>query len=289
MPIVTSNGLAGYTQAETLSEALFAPMGVLKRVRYTAGLEIVPHNHGASGQFLLVLEGETHFGEPGLSHLACPPGTAIIVPPHCEHWWRMVRETQLLQFDHHPFSQRDFGNLSFLLGPLQTRLVSIHMGLAKARELEARIDGIVAEDTPVHGALISAAVLDFLARLVAQSRVLQGEFGTSLHPAVVRAIAYVDRHIRDPLATDALSRHAHLGQSRLCQLFREQLGTTPGQYIAEAKARMAERLLLNPSMGVGEVAAALGFSLVSYFSRFFKKHCGTNPAAARGNATRQTL
>lgn len=281
MPIVTSNGLAGYTQGETLSDALFTPMGLLKRVRYTAGLEIVPHNHGGSGQFLLVLEGETHFGEPGLTHFVCPPGTAIIVPPHCEHWWRMVRETQLIQFDHHPFSQRDFGNLSLLFGPLQTRLVTIDMGIAKVRELETRIDAIIAEGTPVHGALISAAVLDFLARLVAQSRVLQGELGTSLHPAVVRAIAYVDRHIRDPLTTDTLARHAHLGQSRLCQLFREQLGMTPGQYIAEAKARMAERLLLNPSMSVSDVAAALGFSSVSYFSRFFKKHCGTNPAATR--------
>ncbi len=281
MPIVPPNGLAAYARGETLSDALFTPMGILKRVRYAAGLEIVPHNHGGSGQFLLVLEGETHFGEPGLTHFVCPPGTAIIVPPHCEHWWRMVQETQLIQFDHHPFSQRDFGNLSLLFGPLQTRLVTIDMGIAKVRELETRIDAVIAEGTPVHGALISAAILDFLARLVAQSRVLQGELGTSLHPAVVRAIAYVDRHIRDPLTTDTLARHAHLGQSRLCQLFREQLGMTPGQYIAEAKARMAERLLLNPSMSVSDVAAALGFGSVSYFSRFFKKHCGTNPAATR--------
>jgi AraC-like DNA-binding protein len=281
MPVVTSTSLTPYVQGETLSDALFTPMGILKRVRYAAELEIVPHNHGSSGQFLLVLEGETHFGEPGLSHFVCPPGTAIIVPPHCEHWWRMAQETLLIQFDHQPFRQRDFGNLSLLFGPLQTRLVTIAIGIAEARELEAKIDAVIAEETPVHGALVSAAVLGFLARLVERSRVLQGELGTGLHPAVVRAIAYVDRHVRDPITTAALSRHAYLGQGRLCQLFREQLGMTPGQYIAEAKARMAERLLLNPSMTVSDVATSLGFSSVSYFSRFFRKHCGTNPAATR--------
>jgi len=285
MPIVTTSGLAGHTRGETLSDALFAPMGILKRVRYDAGLEIVPHDHGGSGQFLLVLEGETHFGERGLSHFVCPPGTAIVVPPHCEHWWRMACETQLLQFDHHPFSQRDFGHLSLLLGPFQTRLVTIDMGIAQVRGLEAEIDRIAAEGTAMHGALVSAAILAFLARLVEQSRVLQGELGTGLHPAVVRAIAYIDQHIHDPITVDALSRHAHLGPSRLGQLFREQLGTTPSQYVAEAKARMAERLLLNPSVTVGDVAASLGFSSVSYFSRFFRKHCGTNPAAARGGGT----
>jgi AraC-like DNA-binding protein len=281
MPIVTSNGLAGYTRGETLSEALFAPMGILKRVRYTAGLEIVPHSHGGSGQFLLVLEGETHFGECGLSHFVCPPGTAIVVPPYCEHWWRMGCDTQLLQFDHRPFNQRDFGHLSLLLGPFQTRLVTVDMGIAQIRDLEARIDRIVAEASAVQGALISVEILGFLARLVERSRVLRGELGTGLHPAVVRAMAYTERHIREPITVGELSRHAHLGTSRLCQLFREQLGTTPGQYIAEAKARMAERLLLNPGMTVGDVAASLGFSSVSYFSRFFRKHCGTNPAAAR--------
>jgi AraC-like DNA-binding protein len=160
-------------------------------------------------------------------------------------------------------------------------LVTIDMGIDRVRELAAGIDRIIAEGSAVQGALISAEVLGFLARLVERSRVLRGELGTSLHPAVVRAMAYAERHIREPITVGELSRHALLGPSRLCQLFREQLGTTPGQYIAEAKARMAERLLLNPGMTVGDVAASLGFSSVSYFSRFFKKHCGTNPAAAR--------
>ena len=288
MPTVSSSGLAPYARGQTLSEALFAPMGVLKRVRYPADLEIVPHNHGGSGQFLLVLEGETHFGECGLSRFVCPPGTAIIVPPHCEHWWRMARETLLLQFDHQPFSQRAFGHLALLLGPFQTRLLTVAMGVAPVRRLDVEIDAILAEDSGVRDALVSAAVLAFLARLVEQSRVLKGELDTSLHPALVRAIAYIDRHLRDPLAVADLARHAHLGTSRLSQLFREQLGTSPSQYVADAKARMAERLLLNPSMTVKEVAGSLGFGSVSYFSRFYRKHCGVSPSAIRADWRRTT-
>lgn len=282
MPTVTSSGLFGYTSGETLSDALFAPMGILKRVRYPAGLEIVPHNHGGSCQFLLVLSGETHFGECGLSRFVCPPGFAIVVPAHCEHWWRMEQGTTLLQFDHRPFSQRAFGHLALLLGPFQKRLVAIDMGAEAAHQLMGKITGILAEDTQVQGGLISAVLLEFLSRLVERSRVLDGELGHGMHPGVVRAIAYIDRHVREPISVEELSRHARLGTSRLGQLFREQVGSAPLQYIAEKRIQMAERMLLNPSMTVGEVANALGFSSINYFSRFFKKHCGVSPSTARG-------
>jgi len=289
MPTVTSSGLSGYTSGETLSDALFAPMGMLKRVRYPAGLEIVPHDHGGRCQFLLVLEGETHFGESGLSQFVCPPGFVIVVPAHCEHWWRMERGTTLLQFDHHPFSQRAFGHLSLLLGPFQKRLVAIDMGTGAADQLVASIEDILAEGTQVQGGLISAALLGFLSRLVEQSRVLDGELGHGMHPGVVRAIAYIDRHIRESVTVEELSRQAHLGTSRFCQLFREQVGSAPLQYIAEKRIQMAERMLLNPSMTVGEVADALGFSSGNYFSRFFKKHCGVTPSAARGGRPTPSL
>ena len=222
-------------------------MGVLKRCRYVADLEMVPHDHGDTGQFLLVLEGETVFAESGGTRFQCPPGTAIIVPPRCEHWWRMEQETTLLQFDHRPFSQDAFGHLALLFGSFQKGLVAIEVGMVETEAVMARIDAIVEEDAPVKDALISVALLEFLARLVERSGVLSGELGHGLHPAVTRAIAYIDRHVREPIALDDLSNHSRLGVSRLCQLFREQVGRAPAQYIAEKRVRMAERLLLNPS------------------------------------------
>ncbi|MBT3379195.1 MAG: helix-turn-helix domain-containing protein [Lentisphaerae bacterium] len=281
MPTVTPSGLTGYVRSETLSDALFAPMGILKRARYQTGLQILPHDHGGSCQFLLVLSGETHFIECGISRFVCTPGCAIIVPAHCEHWWRMEEETVLMQFDYLPFSQRAFGHLALLFGPFQKRLVAIDMGVGATEKLMSEIEGICSEGIQVAAGLISAALLTFLARLVDHSHVLTGELGHGMHPGVVRAIAYIDRHVRDPLSVDELSRHAHLGPSRLCQLFREQVGAAPLQYIAEKRVQLAERMLLNPSMTIGEVAHALGFSSANYFSRFFKKHCGVSPSASR--------
>lgn len=281
MPIVPPNGLKPYAESELLSDALFSPMAMLKRVHYVRELQIIPHNHGASNQFLLVLDGETQFTECGFSPYHCPPGTAIIVPPHCEHWWKMDTETTLLQFHHRPFAQADFGHMALLFGPYQKRLVAVQAGVKTAMDTMDRIERIRAEGTAMQHALISTVILELLSRVVECSRVLQGELGQGMHPAVIQAIAYIDEHLAAPVTLDELSTHARLGKSQLCQLFRSQIGCTPAQYMARKKVEMAERLLLNPGLTVGEVANDLGFSSVNYFSRFFRKHRGITPSSVR--------
>lgn len=65
------------------------------------------------------------------------------------------------------------------------------------------------------------------------------------------------------------------------RLFRETLGVVPLAYIITARIDRARQLLLESSLSVTEIAAALGYSDVYFFSRQFKQRTGTSPARFR--------
>ncbi|MBE7041889.1 MAG: helix-turn-helix domain-containing protein [Ruminococcaceae bacterium] len=60
-------------------------------------------------------------------------------------------------------------------------------------------------------------------------------------------------------------------------LFRKMYGITPTQYIIELRLNAAAELLSEGILSVGEVAEAVGFSDVYYFSKLFKKHFLSSP------------
>jgi len=70
-------------------------------------------------------------------------------------------------------------------------------------------------------------------------------------------------------------------------LFRRLKGVTgqsPEEYLREKRLQVAARLLTESAGNVAEVADAVGFASVSYFSRRFKERFDTSPASyARGN------
>lgn len=64
------------------------------------------------------------------------------------------------------------------------------------------------------------------------------------------------------------------------RLFRQQTGKTPHEYLCELRIKAAKKLLATrtiSNMAISEIAQAVGFSDVSYFSRIFKKMCGICP------------
>ena len=62
-----------------------------------------------------------------------------------------------------------------------------------------------------------------------------------------------------------------VGVKQFRNLFKKQYGTTPTQYMIDVRLNTASELLSNGGLSVGEVAEAVGFSDVGYFSRLFKR------------------
>lgn len=81
--------------------------------------------------------------------------------------------------------------------------------------------------------------------------------------------------------TDAMARFANLSPSRLHALFREELDTTPHDWLLELRlARVCERLA-GGSEPVAALALAVGFSDQGALTRAMRRRLDTTPAAYR--------
>ncbi len=140
-------------------------------------------------------------------------------------------------------------------------------------------------------------------------RLLQGESATAglfdaLAEAVVRSLAtgstilredrrlalfqhLVETHLTEHRALDFYASSIGVTTRTLGRLCRAHLGAAPQTLINRRLALEARRLLAYTSKSATQVAAELGFSDPSYFSRFYLRMTGHRPQAERGQ--RDTL
>ena len=105
--------------------------------------------------------------------------------------------------------------------------------------------------------------------------------------AIARALAYIDRHYREPVAIEQVARAAGLSGSRLHALFRQELGASPGQTIAARRLTEAARLLERGERSLADIAVSVGYGDQSAFTRAFRRQVGTTPADFRRGLRRQ--
>ncbi len=96
----------------------------------------------------------------------------------------------------------------------------------------------------------------------------------------VRAIRYLESHVREGAEISALARVAGLSPSALHRHFKRATGQTPIQFLKKLRLHRANDLLLSGG-GVTQAAMAVGYGSVSQFSREFKRHFGVPPSRAR--------
>ncbi len=93
---------------------------------------------------------------------------------------------------------------------------------------------------------------------------------------------YLDQHYMDKLSLASISKHLHIGRTKLCALAKELSGGQTLSYlIAQRRINAAKRLLLQTSMPISAVAEEVGISDYNYFSKVFRSMTGTTPSAFR--------
>ena len=98
------------------------------------------------------------------------------------------------------------------------------------------------------------------------------------------AVAYVATHFDGPIALEHAASLCRLSPTQFCRLFRQEHGVTFGQHLVGYRLQQARERLAHPGASVKEVAYAVGFNDLSYFTRAFKRQLGVCPRQYQAGA-----
>jgi transcriptional regulator GlxA family with amidase domain len=101
--------------------------------------------------------------------------------------------------------------------------------------------------------------------------------GSSLEPL----LRWLDENLHEPLTLEDIARHAAMSVRTLHRRFREQMGTTPLQWILRARVRRAQLLLETTGHSVEAIAERVGFGSATAFREHFQRFVTTSPQAYR--------
>ncbi len=108
--------------------------------------------------------------------------------------------------------------------------------------------------------------------------------------ALVPILRYLETHYSDAqLSSSVLAEQGGISEVYMRKLFRERLHTSPKAYITELRMQRARQLLFEGRLGVGEIAAACGFTTVYHFSAAFRAATGQSPTKFRRENRKEAL
>ncbi len=100
---------------------------------------------------------------------------------------------------------------------------------------------------------------------------------------ILHASALIDSDLSRKWTLEELGAEAGLSASQFSRLFINQFGEPPIQNLIHRRMREAKRLVLETSLSIDEIGAAVGYENLSFFERQFLKHVGFAPETLRRN------
>lgn len=94
-------------------------------------------------------------------------------------------------------------------------------------------------------------------------------------------LIYLEKHIGEPLTVEQISRDNLIGVSQLKRLFRTFQGSGIIECFNQMKIGVAKQMIRDRKMNFTQIADALGYASVHYFSRQFKQITGMTPTEYR--------
>lgn len=106
-------------------------------------------------------------------------------------------------------------------------------------------------------------------------------FAAGSQQALAPAVAYVESHYSDKILQTQVAELCGMTSFSFSRRFHTAFGLTFQEYLLRYRIERAEELLLNPVVGVSDVAFATGFRDPSYFGRVFRRLRNMSPSQWR--------
>lgn len=90
------------------------------------------------------------------------------------------------------------------------------------------------------------------------------------------AVDYIRKNLHQKLSIESIAKLAYVSKSNFFRMFKDELGTSPNDFILQERINKAKELLSNQN-SIKETAYQTGFSDANYFTRVFKQLVGITP------------
>ncbi len=152
---------------------------------------------------------------------------------------------------------------------------SIHYAVAEAASPRPGGEGVLAK-------LSEVLFVETLRRHIAQMPVEQTGWLAGLRDRLVgKALALMHERPAQAWTLESLAREAGTSRSVLAERFHHFVGQAPMSYLTQWRMALAANLLRNSSLGMDQIAAEVGYSADTAFSRAFRREFGAPPASWR--------
>lgn len=106
---------------------------------------------------------------------------------------------------------------------------------------------------------------------------------------VKNAIHYIEQNYAHKITLCEVAEKTYVSQWHLSKLLNRTLGQNFSEILNNVRIREAQKLLLEPSLRIGDIAEMVGFVDMAHFSRVFKKNIGISANEYRNQISRKEI
>lgn len=100
---------------------------------------------------------------------------------------------------------------------------------------------------------------------------------------VSEVIQYLNEHIGDKISLEDIVKEFSVNRNLLNDSFIKETSMTCMNYLAKLRINLAQIMLAETELQIGEIAGRVGYPDANYFIKVFKKQTGITPSAYREN------
>lgn len=233
--------------------------------------EVLCHSHDHA-QLVFGLSGELQFEVDGQGSLVRRHQLAV-VPTAARHACDSPRGSQCLVLDlpANDWLEHQLGHHAGRIAELLERPRALQLDPAQGQLL-----GWLAS-SPINDPVIAGQG----AALLLGSLACQREQDRRQRLPLATLQRYIEQHAAHPLQVGDLANLAGLSVARFHARFVAETGSTPMEHVRLLRLQMAERLLADSTLSVGEIAVRVGYSSQSAFTVAMSRHLGITPRQLR--------
>lgn len=266
------------------SETASPETGVLLAGHFIKSFGYFGHRSNGTRDWLMIytVSGEGHFRVHEQTERSYA-GDMVILPPGIPHHYATPAgcEWELMWVHFVPMPE---WHTWLQLPRTDEQLIHIQVetnARVRLRDAFARLIADSRRHDPLDLSLAMIALSEVLALLYRQIARQQGEMLDKRIEAVIR---HMSDHLHEPHNTQDLADLAGLSVSRLCHLFKDQVGETITGRLNRMRLEKASRLLALTPWKIQDIARDTGFESAYYFTRLFTRHFGKSPTDYRKRA-----